>query len=263
MKFFTPLTAADSTTASATSTFVRRCPADRTRSSPGANAARATETASICRLPRRRDHHAERLPRGRPRPAGWRRCAGSSATPMTPAVGGDDLLGSELDRRRAQVGVTELPLSDLERDALAAELERMRVAQLVRRAPAPDACVRGEPQGSRRTARQTTVVRGVGPSMMQNSGPAGSSGRATSHGRSCSQPRSPRPTSRPRPPLPLRTSTDPRRRSRSCWRAQRLLDTRPGAPNTTMIARSLKPWRSLGAWCITATISSTVGGSAR
>jgi hypothetical protein len=29
-----------------------------------------------------------------------------------------------------------------------------------------------------------------------------------------------------------------------------------------MIARSLEPWRSLGVWLITATISSTVGGSA-
>ena len=39
----------------------------------------------------------------------------------------------------------ELALDDVERHALAGELERVRVAQLVRREPAPDAGARGEP----------------------------------------------------------------------------------------------------------------------
>jgi hypothetical protein len=49
--------------------------------------------------------------------------------------------------------------------------------------------------------------------MMQNSGPTGSSARAVSHGRRCAQPHSSMPTSRRLPPLPLRTSSDPRRGS--------------------------------------------------
>jgi hypothetical protein len=51
----------------------------------------------------------------------------------------------EVDRRRAEVGVPELALDDVERDALAGELQRVRVAQLVRREPTPDPCLSGEP----------------------------------------------------------------------------------------------------------------------
>jgi len=43
---------------------------------------------------------------------------------------------------------------------------------------------------------------------------------------------------------------------------QRFLDPQAGAPRTTIIARSLQPWRSSDAWRMTATISSIVGGSA-
>ena len=39
----------------------------------------------------------------------------------------------QVDRCRSQVGVPELPLDDVERDALAGELERVRMSQLVRR----------------------------------------------------------------------------------------------------------------------------------
>jgi hypothetical protein len=45
--------------------------------------------------------------------------------------GGDDLLGVDplqLDRRRAEVGVAELPLDDVQRHALAGQLDGMRVA---------------------------------------------------------------------------------------------------------------------------------------
>jgi hypothetical protein len=41
--------------------------------------------------------------------------------------------------------VAELALDDVERDALASELERVRVAQLVRRKAAPDAGAGGKP----------------------------------------------------------------------------------------------------------------------
>ena len=39
----------------------------------------------------------------------------------------------QVDRCRSQVGVPELPLDDVERDALAGELVRVRMSQLVRR----------------------------------------------------------------------------------------------------------------------------------
>ena len=51
----------------------------------------------------------------------------------------------EVDRRRAEVGVPELALDDVERDALAGELQRVRMAQLVRREPAPDPRLSSEP----------------------------------------------------------------------------------------------------------------------
>ena len=45
----------------------------------------------------------------------------------------------------AKVGVTELALDDVQRHPLAGELERMRVAQLVRRETAAHARPGGEP----------------------------------------------------------------------------------------------------------------------
>jgi hypothetical protein len=51
----------------------------------------------------------------------------------------------QVDRRRAEVGMPELALDDVERDALAGELQRVRMAQLVRREPTPDLRLSGEP----------------------------------------------------------------------------------------------------------------------
>ena len=54
--------------------------------------------------------------------------------------------------------MTELALDDVQRNALARELERMRVTQLVRREAAPERV-----GGTRRVPlRLTTVVRGSG-----------------------------------------------------------------------------------------------------
>jgi hypothetical protein len=67
----------------------------------------------------------------------------------------DDLLGVDsvrIDRGRAEVGAPELAPDDVERDAFAGELERVRVAQLVRREATPDAGLRCEPADSERTA---------------------------------------------------------------------------------------------------------------
>jgi len=56
--------------------------------------------------------------------------------------GGDDLLRVDplqVNRGRSEIGVPELPLDDVQRHALTGEFERMRMAQLMRREPAPDA----------------------------------------------------------------------------------------------------------------------------
>ena len=87
--------------------------------------------------------------------------------------------------------------------------------------------------------------------------------RAVSQGCICSQPQSSMPISRRRPPFPWRTSSDPRRASRSRSESASASWTRsPARQSTTTIARSRQPWRSSRAWRITATISSTVAGSA-
>jgi hypothetical protein len=54
---------------------------------------------------------------------------------------GDDLFGIdalEVDAGRAEVGVTEVALDDVQRHALAGELEGVGVAELMRREAAPD-----------------------------------------------------------------------------------------------------------------------------
>jgi hypothetical protein len=121
----------------------------------------------------------------------------------------------EVDRGRAEVRVAELALDHGERHTLAGELDGARVAQLVRGESAPHAGLGGEPPELDAHARTRPRPPARRPSMMQNSGPTGSSTRATSHGRSCAQPQASIPISRRRPALPWRTSSDPRRRLRS------------------------------------------------
>jgi hypothetical protein len=61
---------------------------------------------------------------------------------------GDDLLGVDplqVDARRAEVGMAKLALDDVQRHALAGELKRMRVAELMGREAAADACFASEP----------------------------------------------------------------------------------------------------------------------
>ena len=163
--------------------------------------------------------------------------------------GGDDLLGVDalqIDRGRAEVGVAELSLDDVERDALAGEFDRVGVAKLVRREAPSDSRLGGQPTelGPAPPALDQGRPR-VGPSMMQNSGPTGSSTRAASQGRSCSQPQASMPISRRRPPLPWRTSSDPRRGSRSRSASASASWTRsPARHSTTISARSRQPWRS-------------------
>ena len=99
--------------------------------------------------------------------------------------------------------------------------------------------------------------------MMQNSGPAGCSARAPSQRPRCSQPHSSMPSSRRLPPLPLRTSSEPRLGSRSCSvSASASWMRKPPRQSTTISARRRHPWRCSPVRRMTATISSTVGGSA-
>ena len=61
------------------------------------------------------------------------------------------------------------------------------------------------------------------------------------------------PISRRRPPFPWRTSSDPRRASRSRSESASASWTRsPARQSTTTIARSRQPWRSSRAWRMTA-----------
>jgi hypothetical protein len=74
----------------------------------------------------------------------------------------DDLVGVDalaVDRRDAQVAVTKLALDDVERHALAQQLQYVRVTQLVRREAPTHARLRSAPaQGS---ARRRGVARRV------------------------------------------------------------------------------------------------------
>jgi hypothetical protein len=103
----------------------------------------------------------------------------------------------------------------------------------------------------------------VGPRTTQNSRPTGSSLRSSSHGSSWVHAHRSIPTSRRLSPLPWRTSREPRSGSRSVsFSASASLIRRPARHNTTTIPRNRTPSGLSPATCITATISSTVGGSA-
>jgi hypothetical protein len=61
--------------------------------------------------------------------------------------GVDDLAGIDalqVGRGGPEVGVAELALDDVDRDALTGEFDGVRMAQLMRREPTPDPCLTGE-----------------------------------------------------------------------------------------------------------------------
>ena len=65
-----------------------------------------------------------------------------------------------VDRRDAEIGVTELTLDDVERNSFARHLNGMRVAELIRRKAAPDAGLGGQaPKLCSRGQCWTKVVR--------------------------------------------------------------------------------------------------------
>jgi hypothetical protein len=110
---------------------------------------RSLRTSSDCSDPGRDGARFARAERKRPIDAS----AALSGLEPKPGAGGhhrcaprahgrDDLLRIdplEVDRGRAEAGMAELALDDVQRNALASELERVRVSQLMRREPAPDA----------------------------------------------------------------------------------------------------------------------------
>jgi hypothetical protein len=104
----------------------------------------------------------------------------------------------------------------------------------------------------RSSQRAAAAVHGrprVAPLTTQNSGPTGSSIRAWSQGASCSQAQSSMPTSRRRPPLPRRTSSDPRRASRSASASASASQMRrPARQRTTIRPRNRRPWMPSPAW---------------
>ena len=158
--------------------------------------------------------------------------------------------------------MAELALDDRERDALAGHLDRVRVAELVWREASPDAGRDGE--GSVLRAAEGDHGRpAVGPCMTHSKAPTGSAGRKSSHGWICCQPQRSVPTSRRLPPLPRRTSTAPVTRSRSLSASVRASLIRSSARQSTMMsARTRRPCGDWPAVRMTATNSSTVGGSA-
>jgi hypothetical protein len=80
----------------------------------------------------------------------------------------------QIGRGRAQVGVAELALDDVDRDAFAGELDRVRVAQLMganlRLTPASTASWRNSERAAVADHRRPPVA----PSITQKSGPGGS-----------------------------------------------------------------------------------------
>jgi len=130
----------------------------------------------------------------------------------------DDLVGVdalEVDGGHAEVAVAELALDDVERHAFVSELDRMRVAKLVRREASADTGARGESaqNGARRSGLPRAPAGGAVDDAEHGSDRHGAG--TVSQGSSCSKPQSSMPISRRWPPLPRRTRTEPRRRSRS------------------------------------------------
>jgi hypothetical protein len=180
--------------------------------------------------------------------------------------GADDLAAVDalqVDAGDPEVGVPELALDHDERNAFVRHLDRVGVPQLVRRdrrlTPAAAAAWRNRLRAADGSQRRPAV----GPWITHNTVPIGSSRRISSHGSSCSHAQRSIPTSRRLPPFPRRTSTAPRERSRSLsWSEGASLIRSPARQSSTISARSRWPSARSLIVRMTATISSTVGGSA-
>jgi hypothetical protein len=169
----------------------------------------------------------------------------------------------QVDRGDTEVAVPQLALDNDQRHPLTSHLHCVRVTQLVgSKAPANSRFDRGPSQlGARSTGGPRAAPRASVDDAEQRT--MGNLTRASSHGSSSCQPQSSMPTSRRRPSLPRRTSSEPRRWSRSGSRSDSASSMRsPARHNTTTSPRNRRPCSPSPAARITATISSTVGGSA-
>ena len=137
--------------------------------------------------PRTRWRDRRRRPR---RDHGWSELesGGGGHHRRSPGVHGrDDLLGVDalqVDAGRAEVGVAELALDDVQRHAFAGKFDGVGVAQLMRRKAPPHTGLGGKPTELDPEPGARPERPRVGPSMMQNSGPTGSSTRSPA-GSSC------------------------------------------------------------------------------
>jgi hypothetical protein len=157
----------------------------------------------------------------------------------------------------------ELALDDVERHALARELDGIRVPELVWREPAPHACADGQPA-------QLRADCGSRPSPPSRGSVDDAKQRPDRQLRPRDEPGA---QQLPAPlvhadlaPAAALAAPDQQRSAPLVevvlGKRESLLDTSPARQSTMIIARILKPWRSSGVWRSTATISSTVGGSA-
>ena len=108
------------------------------------------------------------------------------------------------------MGMPELALDDRQRDPFVGHLDRVRVAELMRREPTPDPVCGGSPARCRRADAGAQLRPAVGPWITQNNGPTGNCMRSCCQGSICSHAQLSIPTSRRLSPLPWRTSTAPR-----------------------------------------------------
>jgi hypothetical protein len=170
----------------------------------------------------------------------------------------------QIDAGGSEVGMRQLALDDVQRHALPGQLERMRVAQLVRSKPAPDARVDGD-------SPEFAADCGTGPLSPARRAVDDAKQRPD---RKLDARRDPRTQLLPAPlvhpdlaPAPALAAAD---KYRSAPRVEvvlgqreRLLDAHPGAPqHDDHRAQPPPAWRSSPVGRMTATISSTVGGSA-
>jgi hypothetical protein len=158
--------------------------------------------------------------------------------------------------------VAELALDDVQRHALARELGRVRVAKLMRREPTSDARLGSDPPelaADRRGRPRSPARRAVDDAKHRPHWQLDAGG----------EPRAqllPAPLVHPdlAPPATLAPADEQRPAvgvEVALGERERFMRS-PARHSTTIIARSLHPWRSSAVWRMTATISSTVGGSA-
>jgi len=191
------------------------------------------------------------------------RSGGAVALPLatrgqsrSPAVA--DIIGARRARTAVMISSGSIPcrlievvprlvcpswLDDVQRHALAGELERVGMAQLRGREPASDARPGGEPAelGAHGGARpRSPAGRAVDDAEQQPDRQLCADGQPRPD--LLPPPLTSMPTSRRRPPLPWRTRIDPRRWSSSCSPRARPCWTRsPARQRTTIIARSRRP----------------------